>query len=270
MSHIIDLTEILRKAAQTHLLKLEMTVRQQLEKREQRVLDWLLRQYEDERMRRWYDPYHVLFSTSFVLDLIVRENLDRLIVPGILLHDIGYFALEDKTQWSSSESRITHMQEGVALAARVLSENGFVPYELEKVLGMIAVHDNPYIGIAIRGKDRLGLRDGDRIWVMHALSFYKDLAAKPERLHQPNEFLHDRMVQFYGWNQPFGDGWVVTLDRLKKNALRIEVPTYNYTRNYITSQFNFRVQELLQLDILHTSERFEKYLHQHLALDTEA
>jgi len=35
--------------------------------------------------------------------------------------------------------------------------------------------DNPYLGIEIEGKDRLGLRDCDRVWVMHLLSFYKEL-----------------------------------------------------------------------------------------------
>ena len=35
-----------------------------------------------------------------------------------------------------------------------------------KIVGMISVHDNPYIGIPVQGKDRLALRDCDRIWVM--------------------------------------------------------------------------------------------------------
>ncbi len=235
--------QLLEQTANSHQRELEERVNSRLllysKQRESCVLKWLFKQYEDVRKRRWYDPYHILFSTDFALSLVQEEKLDPLIIPGIILHDIGYFALEDKSQWSSKESRITHMQEGVPLAAKVLCENGFDPSEIEKILGMISVHDNPYIGLSIHGKDskerkdRLGLRDCDRIWVMHLLSFYKDLTAKSEGGGLSKEFLHDRMTQFYGWEHPFGNKWEIRIERVIKNAPRIEIPTYEFTREHI-------------------------------------
>lgn len=255
---------LLKEAAAAHQDELAEKVRVRLDEREQHLFQWLMEQYQDETKRRWYDPYHIWFSTNFALDLIEAEKLDRLIVSGIMLHDIGYFAIKDKTQWSSAESRITHMQEGVALAAKVLSEHGFTPTELEKVLGMIAVHDNPYLGIEIHGPDRLGLRDCDKIWVMHLLSFYKDMVSKPERYEQPKEYLHDRIIQFYGWEQPFGAEWAVTIDKIRQNVQRIEIPTYPITRQYVKRQFDNRLRELQNGDLLGNSDKFRAYLSDQL------
>jgi hypothetical protein len=254
-----DIIKLLKEAAVAYLPILEKQVQPRLNDREQRLLDWLMAQYGDEANRRWYDPVHILYSTNFALDLIAAEGLDRLIVSGIILHDIGYFAIPDKS-WSSPQSRMTHMQEGAALAARILAENDFSPAELEKVVGMIAVHDNPYLGIAITGKDRLGLRDCDRVWVMHLLSFCKDVAAKPDRFDQPREFLHDRLTQFYGKDQPFGEAWHVTENQFNKNTARIEPPTYDLTRRKIEQQFTQRMQELQDDTLLSSADKFKTLL----------
>jgi len=211
--------QVLKQAADAHQHKLKALVIEKLDDRER------LKQYKDEDKRRWYDPCHVLFSTDFALALIEEEGCARSIVTAIMLHDIGYFAIEDKTQWSNPNSRIVHMQEGAALAARVLCENGFAATEIEEIVGMIAVHDNPYIRIPIRGNVRLEMRDCDRVWVMHALSFYKDWASKHKAYKHPRDFLHDRMIQFYGWEHPFGkDEWRVDVDIVKRMQRELRLP----------------------------------------------
>ena len=255
-----EMVNLLKATAKTHQQELEEEVRSKINGREKGILDWLLLQYEDDNKRRWYDPYHILYSANFALGLVEEEKLDRLIVAGIMLHDIGYFVIEDKAKWSTPESRITHMQEGSALAGKVLSENDYTAAELEVVLGMVAVHDNPYLGIAIKGRDRLGLRDCDRVWVMHVLSFYKDLFSKPERYDQPREFLHDRMAQFYGWQHPFGTEWEMTVDRIRKNAQRIEIPTYSFSKEHIKRQFQLRIRELQSVMVLNNIHEFRRYL----------
>ena len=243
--------------------KLEHEVAGQLDERERRIWDWLFEQYQDETKKRWYDPYHILFSTDFAMKLIAAEGLSRLIIPGIILHDIGYFALEDKSQWSARDARITHMQEGVPLAARVLYENGYSPSEVQTILGMISVHDNPYIGLPIRGKDRLGMRDCDRIWVMHLVSFYKDLCSKSESGSGHKDFLHNRIIQFYASDQPFGNEWHVTPEKIALNASRIEIPTFAFTRSCVQRQITSRIRELEE-DILADAARFEGYLNQQI------
>ena len=252
---------LLKQAADAHQQKLKEMVIERLDDRERQVLGWLFRQYKDEGKRRWYDPCHVLFSTDFALALAAEEGCARSIVTAIMLHDIGYFAIEDKTQWSDPNNRIVHMQEGAALAARVLCENGFSATEIEEIVGMIAVHDNPYIGIPIRGNVRLEMRDCDRVWVMHVLSFYKDWTSKHKAYAHPKEFLHDRMIQFYGSKHPFEDDeWKVDADALKKNAARIETPFRALTRTVVQNQFEQRIHELKDDELLNDVDGFGAYL----------
>lgn len=98
---------------------------------------------------------------------------------------------------------------------------------------------------------------------MHLLSFCKDLISKPERYENPREFLHDRLAQFYGREQPFGSEWMVTVDRIKKNARRIELPTYAFTQEYLTKLFASRIQELGNPDLLRDVDVFKQYLAAH-------
>lgn len=221
------------------------------------IYDLVFRDFENADDSRWYDPYHILFSTGFALRLVLAKRSSspniELMIPAILLHDIGYYAVPDKTQWSGKDSRTVHMQEGAARAARVLWECGkrFTSEEVERIIGMIAVHDNPYLGIPI-GDDRLrqALRDCDRVWVMHALSFYKDWAHKKADYPGDSgimEFLVDRAVQFYGIELPSFIEKLSPrplLELVKKNCSRLEPPNCDTTRTLIDQLFERRIEEI--------------------------
>jgi len=261
------IVRLLQQNAPRYREALEKKVLDGLTAREKRVFQWLFEQYRDENKRRWFDPYHILFSTDVALALASKEGLDRLIVSGIMLHDIGYFAVQDRSQFMSEKSRIVHMQEGAPLAARVLGENGYSPSEIEMTLGMIVVHDNPYLGIPIRGRERLGVRDCDRAWTMHIISFYNDLLIRYQgREPLPREFLLDRMVSFYGREYSLGDGWLVTAERVQQSSRQIEVPTYDFTRQQVEKKFRQRILEL-EKNVLSDAEIFGKYLSSQMELE---
>ncbi|MGB6127426.1 MAG: HD domain-containing protein [Psychrilyobacter sp.] len=260
-----EILEILEEVAEKNENNLKMILEKKLNEREKRVFRWLFKEYEDPSKKRWFDPHHIIFSTNFALSLVEEENLDRLIVTAIILHDSGYFAIADKKNWINSNSRIIHMQEGAALASKILYEQGFNSKEIEKVVGMIAVHDNPYIGIPITGSDRLGLRDCDRAWVMHSLSFYKDLSETGRNYENPKELLLDRIVQFYSHEHPFNKSeWKVDLQELKDNGMYIEKPVYKFTKQYIEKQFNERIMESNDRGLLSNRELFTKYLEENI------
>ena len=217
----------------------------------------VFRSFENLDDSRWYDPYHILFSTGFALRLVqaLSESIPRidLIVPAVLLHDIGYYAVQDKTQWSGKESRIVHMQEGAARSARVLWECGgrLEPEEVEDIIGMIAVHDNPYIGIPISQTPlRQALRDCDRVWVMHALSFYKDWHHKKGKYLDDSDvedFLADRTVQFYGSQVP--DSLRHRIHQplpvlVEKNQQRVEKPHFPLTKKFVERLVERRGEEI--------------------------
>jgi hypothetical protein len=246
--------------------------------RDRRVLDWLLDWYAEPARRRWYDPFHIVYSTLFAIDLVAADNADPLIIPAVLLHDIGYAAIADSlgtSAWRDPASRITHMQEGAALAARVLAELGFAPAEIETVVGMVAVHDNPYLGIPLHGETRKLMRDCDRAWVMHPLSFYKDWSAKAD--DDPNSdlgfFLAVRRVHFFGPpDAGGGSAWGVTPAVLQRASARVEPPFSPFARAHIDGQFRRRRQEVQAAEkraedpFFSSVETFERRLSQ-LLLD---
>ncbi|MFO0906519.1 MAG: hypothetical protein U0939_26175 [Pirellulales bacterium] len=210
------------------------------------LAEWVIGEYSDPAKRRWYDPLHIAFSTQFALDLVAAGAADPLIIPAILLHDMGYFAITDKEAWNRPEVRVTHMQEGAALAAEVLARHGYAPADLRRVVGMVATHDNPYLGYPLSGADRLALRDCDRVWVMHCVSFYKDWSSK--RAPDPNtnvrRLLAVRRVHFYGEAARGEADWGVDESVWGEAAGRTEIPALAAAQAKIGRLFERRRGEL--------------------------
>ncbi len=208
--------------------------------------EWVIGEYSDPAKRRWYDPLHIAYSTQFALDLVEAGEADELVIPAILLHDMGYFAITDKDAWNRPEVRITHMQEGAALAAEQLARHGFTPAELGRVVGMVATHDNPYLGYPLAGHDRLALRDCDRAWVMHCVSFYKDWSSKqaPDPNINVHRLLAVRRVHFFGDEARGDESWGVDDSVWQEAASRTERPALGATREKIERLFERRRAEL--------------------------
>lgn len=218
----------------------------------------VFREFEDPEDSRWYDPYHILFSTDFAMRLVrsLGESIPdlALIIPAVLLHDVGYYAVHDKTKWSGLESRVVHMQEGAARAARILWTSGgrLKPEEVEAIVGMVAVHDNPYIGIPVGPTPlRRAMRDCDRVWVVHALSFYKDWQHKRDGYvdHSKGieDFLADRIVQFFESAVPGTLRHRIhePLPKLvEQNRKRVEPPYLRLTRECVERLIERRGEEI--------------------------
>ena len=229
------------------------------------LAEWVVGEYSDPAKRRWYDPLHIAHSTTFALDLIASGDADELILPAILLHDMGYFAIQDKGAWNRPEVRVTHMQEGAALAAEVLARHGFTPHELGRIVGMVATHDNPYLGYPLASADRLALRDCDRVWVMHLVSFYKDWSSK--KADDPNRnvrrLLALRRVHFFGdvareeWEE-----WGIDEGVAAEGAERVERPALESTRERISRLFERRRAELEDARLWRDGESFLAYASQ--------
>jgi hypothetical protein len=204
---------------------------------------------------RWYDPYHIVVSTAFALEMCHRDLLNgrdkNLLVLATLLHDQGYYAVTDKSRWTGKESRTIHMQEGAASAAEWLCGKGLQEGELGRVVGAIAVHDNPYIGFSLGRDDvlRKALRDCDRVWVMHALSFYKDWYHGERDYSSPGMgiegFLRDRAIQFLSGKAEslFGPLEISQKD-LERNAQRIERPFFELTERRVCKLVRRRLAEV--------------------------
>lgn len=214
--------------------------------------------FQNPNSSRWYDPYHVLFSTGFALKLVnvLRDSIPQveLVIPAILLHDVGYYAVQDETLWSGKESRIVHMQAGAARAAHILWQCGrrLEAEAVEAIVGMVAVHDNPYVGIPIgQAPLQQAVRDCDRVWVMHALSFYKDWHHKKGDYQARSEgiegFLADRTIQFYGAQAPASLAGYIRRPPdapAKKSEREVEKPHFPLTVECVEELIKRRWQEV--------------------------
>ncbi|MFH1575489.1 MAG: hypothetical protein ABIB55_00920, partial [Candidatus Nealsonbacteria bacterium] len=252
-----DFLTVLKELAEKFQPELSQRVRKVLDLRELRLLEDVFETYyqKEESTSRWYDPYHVLFSTLFAVHLTkTNESVSPLIVPAIILHDIGYIAIpnESKEGWNSTQSRILHMQKGAAIAAKVLAQIGFYnSFEIGIIVEMVATHDNGYLGIKTQDFDYLALRDADRVWVMHLISFYKDWISKGSI--PLLELLRSRRVSFY--QEPALDA---------DNEDRISLPPFtNLAREWRDRQFNDRRKEV-EADIVRNPQVFREYLEKHI------
>ena len=241
--------DVLKELAEKFQPELFQRVRKELEPRESRLLDDVFETYyQKEKSRsRWYDPYHVLSSTIFAVHLRESdEPVSPLIVPAIILHDIGYIVLPDeaKEKWNVAQNRILHMQEGAAIAAKSLAQiDLYNPFEIGIIVEMVATHDNGYLGIKTRDQDCLALRDADRIWVMHLISFYKDWISKRREKEDFSlqDLISQREISFY----------------------KEEIPFTNLAKQWIDRQLQIRGQEI-QDSICHNENIFREYAESHI------
>ncbi len=120
-----DMMEVLERTADKFQPELFQRVRRELNARDLRLLDYVFKHYyqKDDVGGRRLDPYHILFSTHFGVQLVKTDKqVSPLIIPAVILHDIGYRLLTNKAKanWNAFQNRIIHMQEGAALSAQIL------------------------------------------------------------------------------------------------------------------------------------------------------
>jgi hypothetical protein len=70
-----------------------------------------------------------------------------LLLPLILLHDVGYSAVDDKNpNIKDSNTKAVHMREGAHIAKSILEEVGYDRNLTERIAYFISVHDNWALG----------------------------------------------------------------------------------------------------------------------------
>lgn len=209
---------------------------------------------------RWYDAYHVAYSTLFAVESVKAREASPLVVAAIILHDIGYHSLlVDKENWASKNSRIIHMQEGAGMAAEILVMNGgFTASDVGAIVGMVASHDNGYLDIPTNEADRLALRDADRVWVMHPLSFYKDWFSKRKRGKNLSllDLFQSRLVSFYGSEEIYPSKWGKAKNPDREDTAQ-SPPFTKLAKDWRNKQFRSRFREI-QKNIITDLNTFRK------------
>lgn len=87
------------------------------------------------------DVQHIEWMIPEAVKVCDKENIDDfLLIPLVILHDIGYSQISTKNPFHKNE-RQEHMKEGAALAMRLLTEANFRDDKLAQVVELISIHD---------------------------------------------------------------------------------------------------------------------------------
>lgn len=143
------------------------------------------------RCGRWWDLAHTKLAISHMQRILngqSEQTLTSILIPTIILHDIGWAKL-GKTKnitWNASHMRIEHMQAGAEIAREILEEVA-APH-IEEIVALIATHDNVYLGIKPETRTEILLRDCDACFIHTYISFWKDYYVQGNGM-LPSDFL---------------------------------------------------------------------------------
>lgn len=136
----------------------------------------------------WYRPIHNVVVPCAMIAIAEKTGASRDLVLAAMLHDIGYAGLKipgtlEGAAWDAKDVRESHMAAGAEMSRRFLREKqergelNISTERIEKLVEIIATHDNPYIGKPLTEQEALLHRDADRAFVISTTSFWKDYIA---------------------------------------------------------------------------------------------
>ena len=136
----------------------------------------------------WYRPIHNVVVPCAMIAIVEKTGASRNLVLAAMLHDIGYAGLKipgtlEGAAWDAKDVRESHMAAGAEMSRRFLKEKqesgelDISTERIEKLIEIIATHDNPYIGKPLTEHEALLHRDADRAFVISTTSFWKDYIA---------------------------------------------------------------------------------------------
>lgn len=136
----------------------------------------------------WYRPFHNLVVSQAMIGICQHTGASRDLVLAAMLHDIGYAGLNipgtlQGAAWDSKDIREKHMIAGATMSKRFLTQlraTGALDLDeerIDKLVEIIATHDDPYLGRPLKEREALLHRDADRAFVISCVSFWKDYLA---------------------------------------------------------------------------------------------
>ncbi len=165
-----------------------------------------------ERMLALAQPYldtrrndvHVAVSYRYVVQLLERVPADEdIVIPAILLHDLGWKMVPEELQLTAfgptiqnPELNRRHEVEGVRLAREILQQVNYDLAKTNEILTIIDGHDSRKTALSVN--DRV-VKDADKLWRFAPEGFWID----HQRFGIPGREYADWIVQQI-------DGWFFT------------------------------------------------------------
>ena len=135
--------------------------------------------YQDKRD----DKGHAEITLKYAIKLLNSVGGDEnVVVPAIILHDIGWSKLtnrertllvdENRTREQELFIRLKHQKEGVRLAEQILNEVYYPLKLIKDILEIISEHDTR-VGFISQSEGLV--RDADKLWRFSAVGISSDL-----------------------------------------------------------------------------------------------
>lgn len=280
-----DVIKALREMIDMFLPELVQKVRENLGLRNLALFNRVFESFYciEEVSGRWYDKYHIPLAVLFASKAVKLGQVPPETVPAIILHDIGYAFIDPdlKNRGEDKEdlevvrlSRILHMQKAAGPAAKIISENGnFSPDETGSIVDVVVSHDNGCLGLPIEENPLfLAVRDADRTFVMHFISFYKDwLSIAGQRPDfTPLDLYRSRLVTFYESDQLSPHIWFSEERFTEEDKFNTQrAPYAPLAEEWRDTQFAACWQELNQ-NILRSETVFRQYAKEHIQAELMA
>ena len=128
-----------------------------------------------------HNEVHTLVSLGFALEILRREPGDPgVVIPAILLHDVGWSAVPEHLQITAFGPRVrnpglqkVHEREGARIAGRILRELGFPEPVVREVVRIVAGHDTRP---GCRSASEAVVKDADKLFRYSREGFRIDCA----------------------------------------------------------------------------------------------
>jgi len=138
----------------------------------------LARPFQDYRD----DKGHAKITSNFALKLLQMEKARKdVVIPAIILHDIGWSQLSKKerflifdkkaTKEDKEKVRMKHQKEGVRLAKQILQQVNYDKNLIKEILKIISQHDT---GKRFLSKEDGLVKDADKLWRFSRPGFNAD------------------------------------------------------------------------------------------------
>ena len=145
---------------------------------------------------------HTRICYGFALRLLKREGGDPdIVVPGVLLHDVGWIKVPEELQplafgpkMTRPDLRDLHEREGAAMAAAILAGVGYPQALSERIRLIILRHDS---GRTAETVEEALVKDSDKLYRFSRNGFYMDVEYFSARHGAHLDFLEERLDRWF-------------------------------------------------------------------------
>lgn len=119
------------------------------------------------------DVEHIRWLVRTVTQFLPDTELDpEIVMPLVILHDIGYARVPKDADVFKLDTRTLHMEEGANMAKELLGELNYPPEKTKEIVRLIAKHDNWALGDNFRDEPELEFfQNSDYMWMVSEKGF---------------------------------------------------------------------------------------------------